>query len=506
MNTYTGRGKATFSGHSPSFVSGAIQKDAPSGLNPSTTYYFKINGTEHSIITGSGTVTYQNVVDLMNAAVGPNFFATTEGTGNFQDIIVYDVGVKGYGSIVQLDHGTTGLDLFTHLYFWSSFRKAPVFPKVGPNSLFGTVVASDFLFTKLTDPAILPASAGNGVKFSYDVTYMTVVHNTTPYVTIYKRSGDTFTKLGNPTVLPTGAGNGVSWSSDGTYMAVAHSVSPYITIYKRSGDTFTKLANPGTLPAGDAFGCSFSLDTTYLSVAHNNSPYITIYKRSGDTFTKLGNPSTLLTANGRGTAFSSDNTYLGIVGAANLPNNNIIVYKRSGDTFSVVYQAPSASDVQSCAFSQDVLHFGVSIATTPFVGLLFRTGDVFTQLVAPNTFPTSSSQAIAFNQANTLMATAVASTPYIVTYLRASNGYFKKANPATLPTGLGRGIGFSFNNVYLAIAHDTSPYVTVYKITAVLTPRLYGAAATSLAEGSPSFYGEGLTVFYGDSNFYQDSA
>jgi lipopolysaccharide export system protein LptC len=76
---------------------------------------------------------------------------------------------------------------------------------------------------------------------------MAVAHFTSPFITIYKRSGDTFTKLANPATLPASTGNGVAFSSDDTYMAVAHSTSPFITIYKRSGDTFTKLADPATL-------------------------------------------------------------------------------------------------------------------------------------------------------------------------------------------------------------------------------------------------------------------
>ncbi|MBP3933480.1 MAG: hypothetical protein J6D44_06370, partial [Pseudomonas sp.] len=78
-----------------------------------------------------------------------------------------------------------------------------------------------------------------------------------PYITIYKRSGDGFTKLDNPSALPIGTAYGVAFSADGTYMAVAHAVDPYITIYKRSGDTFTKLANPSALPSGIAYGVAF---------------------------------------------------------------------------------------------------------------------------------------------------------------------------------------------------------------------------------------------------------
>src|SRR5690606_11596606 len=62
------------------------------------------------------------------------------------------------------------------------------------------------------------------------------------------------------------------------YLAVAHWNSPYITIYKRSGDTFAKLANPATLPSSNGYGCAFDPTGTYLAVAHDASPYITIYK------------------------------------------------------------------------------------------------------------------------------------------------------------------------------------------------------------------------------------
>ena len=78
-------------------------------------------------------------------------------------------------------------------------------------------------------------------------------------------------------------GYGVSFSSDDTYLAVAHT-SPFLTVYKRSGDTFTKLT--GIEHQQEGGGVSFSSDDTYLAVAHT-SPFLTVYKRSGDTFTKI---------------------------------------------------------------------------------------------------------------------------------------------------------------------------------------------------------------------------
>jgi hypothetical protein len=157
---------------------------------------------------------------------------------------------------------------------------------------YGTYTDADVI-----EPGDLPASTGFGVAFSSDDTYMAVAHSTTPFITIYKRSGDTFTKLSNPGDLPANNGNGVAFSSNGTYMAVAHTTSPYITIYKRSGDTFTKLSNPGDLPAGTGRGVAFSsVGVNYLSVAHGSSPYITIYPRidSAPLMIQIPNLSTVI--------------------------------------------------------------------------------------------------------------------------------------------------------------------------------------------------------------------
>jgi hypothetical protein len=87
-----------------------------------------------------------------------------------------------------------------------------------------------------------------------------------PGVVTYAESpwSNTFTKLSNPNTLPTGTGMSTSWSPDGQYLSVAHNNSPFITIYKRNGDTFTKLPDPITLPPSTANGTSWSPDGQYL--------------------------------------------------------------------------------------------------------------------------------------------------------------------------------------------------------------------------------------------------
>ena len=92
------------------------------------------------------------------------------------------------------------------------------------------------------------------------------------------------TKLSNPPTLPTSHAHGVAFDPTGMYLAVAHDSSPYITIYKRIGDTFTKLSNPSTLPAGSGNEVAFDPTGMYLAVAHSRSPYITIYAAIASCF------------------------------------------------------------------------------------------------------------------------------------------------------------------------------------------------------------------------------
>jgi len=204
------------------------------------------------------------------------------------------------------------------------------------------VVKIDFDPTKLADPATLPTNTGRGCAFDPTGNYLAVAHDSIPYITIYKRSGDTFTKLADPAALPSGAGYGCAFDPTGTYLAVAHDSSPYITIYKRDGDTFTKLADPAALPTNTGYGCAFDPTGTYLAVAHFGSPYIAIYRRSGDTFTKLADPATRPPSTGYGCAFDPTGTYLAV---AHGGSPRITIYNRSSRT--VFKTGNSLLDIQA---------------------------------------------------------------------------------------------------------------------------------------------------------------
>ena len=321
-------------------------------------------------------------------------------------------------------------------------------------------------FTSLSDPTDTPpTNAVNGIAFSHDSIYMATAHWTSPYITIYKRSGDTFTKLANPADLPPDIAWCVAFSHDSTYLAVGHYTSPYLTIYKRSGDTFTKLANPADLPASEVMGISFSYDSTYLAAAQwNNVACIIIYKRSGDTFTKLADPANL-PSYADDVAFSHDSTYLAI---AHLYSPYITIYKRSGDTFT---KLSNPADLptgrgQGVAFSHDSMYLTITHYTSPYLTIYKRSGDTFTKLANPADLPTNDTRKVSFSHDSTyLVITYSGLSPYIIIYKRSGDTFTKVIDPLNLPTGSAWGIAFSHDSAYLAIGYYLqSPRIIIYKV------------------------------------------
>ncbi len=233
-------------------------------------------------------------------------------------------------------------------------------------TLYGILKDHNLPKDKIADPASLPTGNAQGVSFSKDDTYMAVVHDISPYVTIYKRSGDTFTKLANPSTLPTGLGRGCDFSTNGDYLSVAHASSPYVTIYKRSGDTFTKLADPSTLPTGTGSAVDFSDNGRYLSVGHGGAPNITIYRRDADIFTKLTDPTVLPTGTSEGVSFRGSGLNMAV---AHSVSPYLSAYKRSGDYFTKLADLSTlpTGNALGVDFSSGGDYMAVAHSTTPFV-------------------------------------------------------------------------------------------------------------------------------------------
>lgn len=98
----------------------------PSGLADTTTYYFKVNGTEYDITTGASP-TYEDVANLIDVAIsGAGFGAKIVPADDGEDIRLYNDAVRGSGSSAVLAQGDSSPDLFTSFNFWSRFRKPMV--------------------------------------------------------------------------------------------------------------------------------------------------------------------------------------------------------------------------------------------------------------------------------------------------------------------------------------------------------------------------------------------
>ena len=177
------------------------------------------------------------------------------------------------------------------------------------------LIGQDFLQwigTKISNPGTLPASTGNDAAWSPDGRYLAIVHDTTPFVTIYDWDSGSPVKITNPETLPTNNGQAAAWSPDGRYLAIGHITTPFVTIYDWDSGSPVKIDNPGTLPASTGIGASWSSDGRYLAIAHQTTPFVTIYDWDSGSPVKITNPSTLPTGNGQAAAWSPDGRYLAI--------------------------------------------------------------------------------------------------------------------------------------------------------------------------------------------------
>ena len=276
---------------------------------------------------------------------------------------------------------------------------------------------------------IVDASA---LAYSPDGKFVACGRSASPYLVLYKRTGDSFVTIANPSVLPTGQTTGVSFSPDSQYMLVSHDTSPSMTIYKINGDVFTKLTNPASLPSGSGTACAISADGVYYAISTNSSPYIAVYKKSGDVFTKLANPASLPGGQVSSVVFSPDGQYLA-TGTVSL--GYPVIYKRSGDVFTKLEDvAPAGNNLIGACFSPDSTYMVTRTAGAPYTGIYKRSGDTFAKLSNPTASPVGGGGA-RFSLDGNYMFAGTSTSPYILIYKRSGDVFTKLANPATLPTG-----------------------------------------------------------------------
>ena len=188
-------------------------------------------------------------------------------------------------------------------------------------------------FTKLTNPATLPANTGVSVAWNNTGDSLAVgTVSTTNAVYIYNRSGDTFTYV---TQLATAAGaTAIDWNHDGSVLAVGLNASPWIRIYNRTGDSFSVSATPPTLSAA-VNSVSWNSDGTTLAISSTVTPFIYFFNYSGGTFTQTSpNPTNLPSANPYQISWQPNGTKVAI--ACQTGTFPMIIYNRSGNTFTKI--------------------------------------------------------------------------------------------------------------------------------------------------------------------------
>lgn len=97
-------------------------------------------------------------------------------------------------------------------------------------------------------PITIPSSGQDVVScaISDDAKYAAFLGSGAPYLSFFKRNGDTWSRLADPEGSV--ASTMLAWSKDGIYLYAISNAAPFITVFKRSEDTLVKLANPSVLP------------------------------------------------------------------------------------------------------------------------------------------------------------------------------------------------------------------------------------------------------------------
>jgi len=270
------------------------------------------------------------------------------------------------------------------------------------------------IFNKLADPAILPSTAATSGTWTSDDIYLAVGSTGSPFFRVYKRAGDTFTALSVPAVLPSNFAAGLDFSNNDTYLALSGSMTGLMLVYKRAGDTFTSLANPVTVPAGTlANAIKFSKSDNYLAVGSNASPFIQFYSRSGDTFTKLNNPANLPTALVRSISWLSD-TVCAVGG--NEATVSIYQYNSGTNQFDRINTITTAGTVTTLDYSASGNFLSIGQGASPFLSVYSHSSNVYTNITTIDRIPQSSIRGSSFNPTSDMLSVSCASSPFLNMY------------------------------------------------------------------------------------------
>lgn len=307
---------------------------------------------------------------------------------------------------------------------------------------------------------------------------LAIGHSTSPFISVYQRSGGTFTKVANPVDLPPNLVYGADWSPDGTILACVHATSPYLTIYKWTGTALEKMTDiQGGNPAGTGNNVRWNPAGTHLAIVHSGSPYATIYEFNGtSTFTKVTSPfDTAPPSTQYSCAWAPDGSEFYTVGAYSAAAGiNGMSYTVSGSSFT--YYRDIIVGVNTVSVARDpnsdrlALGFGsaysgsswIKQATPNATIAKYDLGGSFVSGTANQTRGVDFSDTV---DGKNLLAACQYTSPYIKVYDRSGDTYTQFSNPASLPASNAFDVRFNRTYTSIAVAHQSGDYFTVYDLT-----------------------------------------
>lgn len=249
----------------------------------------------------------------------------------------------------------------------------------------------------------------NGSKFNTGH-FLALTRGTSPYLDLYTLSGDEKTLIPNAiTPVNSNTLSRLTFTPDGMYLFRCLSASPYMTVYKRNGNSYASVSLGSVidaLPTSAPFGVVFSGDGNYMVMCLTSTPFVRFYKKVNGLYTNI-TVSTMPTAVTFHPAFTTDGVYCAI-----LQNNaNVFtpyIYKRSGDTFTRLSNptSPNAFPTASVTYftlSPDGQYIMFGLSVSPFVSVYKRDGDTWVKLAVTIPLMNTSVRSITINNDSTAM-------------------------------------------------------------------------------------------------------
>lgn len=214
-----------------------------------------------------------------------NRFAAAAADG----IYIYDVSgtTVTYATKISLSGIDSGCDLA-----WNHNGTSLAFTDIVNGAYLWNV--SGNTFTLLTSfPSY--TDLGNCMCWNHNGTTLVVGYESSPYIKIYNRVGDTFTRIETSLIGPSKLTD-ATFNHDGTKLACNFNYTP--VIYNRSGNTFTDITPASMSYAltpvgnnGQHRGMSWNSTGSKFVIGSYTSPYLNMWDISGNTFTKITGPT-----------------------------------------------------------------------------------------------------------------------------------------------------------------------------------------------------------------------